>query len=446
MKKFIETIIIFLLPNFFWQTVAFFLDVSRILFNFDYLLIVLLLILNKKRIGFFLFFFISFFDFLNIFSQIFPFIRLLDLIYLIKFAVYANPINILAFIFFLVLSFFYIKFSAQKLDKSYRLSSVLCTNFFLVLWIAQNFLVEDHSRLWNMQSNRILASQILNTYNVRTEGFVQSFSDKGNVFQNKQTPSASNEIFKTPTKYEKMILIVNESWGVAKKDSIQQDLLKEIKENNQVQWLWKKPLSVNGFTIDGEIRELCQKTLQGFNLKDQQTGFENCLPNILRAKGYYTVAMHGATGAMYDRKYWYPKVGFDQQIFRESLPDLKSRCYSFPGFCDRDLQNQIISQFGQHKKIFLYWLSLNTHVNYDLRDLKDDQFDCKKYQLDQSMSACRNLKLQKQFFHNLSQLIQNPELKGTYVVIVGDHTPPIYDESRKVFAESQVESIGFYIK
>ena len=78
-----------------------------------------------------------------------------------------------------------------------------------------------------MQSNRILASQILNTYNVRTEGFVQSFSDKGNVFQNKQTPSASNEIFKTPTKYEKMILIVNESWGVAKKDSIQQVMCAE---------------------------------------------------------------------------------------------------------------------------------------------------------------------------------------------------------------------------
>lgn len=446
MKKFIETIIIFLLPNFFWQTVAFFLGVNRVIVNFDYLVILLLLIFRKKNIGLIAFFIVSFFDFLNIFSQIFPFIRLFDLIYLIKFAVYANPINILAFILFLVLSFFYIKFSAQKLDNSYQLSLVLCTNFFLLFWIAQNFLVSDDSRLWSMQSNRVITSQVLNTYNVRTEGFVQSLSDKGEAFQNNQIPSASDEIFKSPEKYKKIILIVNESWGVVKDDQIQKDLLTELIGNNQIQWLWREPLNVDGFTINGEIRELCQKSLKNFNLKDQQSGFQNCIPNILKKKGYYTVAMHGATGAMYDRKYWYPKVGFDQQIFRESIPSLNSRCYSFPGFCDRDLQNKIVSEFHQHKKIFFYWLSLNTHVNYDLRDLKDDQFDCKKYQLDQSMSACRNLKLQKQFFYNLSKLVKKPELKGTYVVIVGDHTPPIYDESRKTFEESQVESIGFYIK
>lgn len=446
MKKFTVIFIAFLLPNIFWQIVAFFWDVHRVTINFDYIAIVLLLVFNKKRIGFFLFFLISFFDFLNIFSQIFPFIRLLDLIYLIKFAVYANPINILAFIFFLVLSYLYIKFSAQKIDKSYKFPFVLCTNFFLLLWITQNFLAEDHSRLWNMQSNRILASQIINTYNVRTEGFVQSLSNKGEAFQKNQMLSASDEIFKSPERYKKIILIVNESWGIAENDQIQKDLLTELIGNNQIQWLWRKPLNVDGFTINGEIRELCQKSLKNFNLKDQQSGFQNCIPNILKKKGYYTVAMHGATGAMYDRKYWYPKVGFDQQIFRESLPYLNSRCYSFPGFCDRDLQSQIVEQFRQHKKIFFYWLSLNTHVNYDLRDLKDDQFDCKKYQLDQSMSACRNLKLQKQFFYNLSKLVKKPELKGTYVVIVGDHTPPIYDESRKAFEESYVESIGFYIK
>ena len=62
------------------------------------------------------------------------------------------------------------------------------------------------------------------------------------------------------------------------------------------------------------------------------------------------------------------------------------------------------------------------------------------------MSACHNLKLQNQFFYNLSQLVKNPELKGTYVVIVGDHAPPIYDMSRKDFEENKVESIGFYIK
>lgn len=51
MKKFIETIIIFLLPNLFWQTLALFLDVNRVIVNFDYLAILLLLIFRKKNIG-----------------------------------------------------------------------------------------------------------------------------------------------------------------------------------------------------------------------------------------------------------------------------------------------------------------------------------------------------------------------------------------------------------
>ena len=447
MKKRIEILIFFLIPSFFWQIVAFLLDVHRVVINFDYFFVLLsLLLFRKKIVGLVVFFIVSFFDFLNIFSQIFPFIRLLDLIYLIKFTIYANLINVIFFIFFLILSFFYIYISLQRLNKDYQLSFIFCTNFFLLLWITQNIFVEDHSRLWNMESSQILSSQSLNTYNVRTEGFVQNFSGKENTFQNYKISSASGEIFKTASKYKKIILIVNESWGVTKNANIQEDLLKEIVKNNDIEWLWKKSLNVNGFTIDGEIRELCQKKLTNFNLKDQKIGFENCLPNILKAEGYHTVAMHGATGAMYDRKYWYPKAGFDQLIFRESLPDLKSRCYSFPGFCDRDLQGHIIQEFHKHKKIFFYWLSLNTHVNYDLRDLRDDYFDCKKYGLDQSMSACHNLKLQNQFFYNLSQLVKNPELKGTYVVIVGDHAPPIYDMSRKDFEENKVESIGFYIK
>lgn len=181
-------------------------------------------------------------------------------------------------------------------------------------------------------------------------------------------------------------------------------------------------------------------------MKDQQKGFENCLPNLLKSKGYYTVAMHGATGSMYDRKYWYPKAGFDNLIFREALPRLHSRCFSFPGFCDRDLQSQIPHIFSKHNKTFFYWLSLNTHVNYDLRDLENDDFDCVKYKLNSKMSSCRNLKLQKQFFNSLAKLVQEPALKGTYVMIVGDHAPPIYDESRNVFNEGEVSSLGFYVK
>ena len=83
MKKTIEILIFFLIPSFFWQIVAFLLDVHRVVINFDYFFVLLsLLLFRKKIVGLVVFFIVSFFDFLNIFSQIFPFIRLLDLIYL----------------------------------------------------------------------------------------------------------------------------------------------------------------------------------------------------------------------------------------------------------------------------------------------------------------------------------------------------------------------------
>ena len=136
MKKTIEILIFFLIPSFFWQIVAFLLDVHRVVINFDYFFVLLsLLLFRKKIVGLVVFFIVSFFDFLNIFSQIFPFIRLLDLIYLIKFTIYANLINVIFFIFFLILSFFYIYISLQRLNKDYQLSFIFCTNFFLFFLI-----------------------------------------------------------------------------------------------------------------------------------------------------------------------------------------------------------------------------------------------------------------------------------------------------------------------
>ena len=446
MQKYLIFFLILLLPNFFWQGVALYLDVQRVFLNIDYVLVIGGIFFRKRIVAVFLFLLVSFFDFLNIFSQIFPFIRLADLLYLIKFAVYANPVNFLFFILYLFLGGAYLYIASQKINNSFKLVILLSTNLLLVGWTIQNYFIDDsNSRIWNMQNDRYISSQMLNTYNVRTEGFIQGFSNQGDAFQNKKVDSASASIFKQPQPYKKVLLVVNESWGVSQSE-IQKNLLSHLLNQNNITDSWQKTLSVNGFTLDGEIRELCQITLNHFNLKDQKVGFEHCLPNILKQQGYYTVAMHGATGAMYDRKYWYPKAGFEQTIFRESLPDLHSRCYSFPGFCDRDLQDEIVDVFTKHNKVFFYWLSLNTHVNYDLRDLVDNSFDCKQFNVDEKSSGCRNLKLQKQFFNQFSKLIQEPALKGTYVIVVGDHTPPIYDESRHIFKDGQVSMIGFYIK
>jgi len=91
-----------------------------------------------------------------------------------------------------------------------------------------------------------------------------------------------------------------------------------------------------GATTSGEMRELC-----GRWKLDESVPFgpTECLPQRLHAAGYETTALHGFAGAMFDRKVWWNKAGFDHVAFG---PDLKRAgahaCGGvFPGACDVDI-------------------------------------------------------------------------------------------------------------
>ena len=436
----------FVLPNLFWQIFSVLLSVNRDFFNVDYFLI--LLVFFNKWILVFIIVFVSFFDFLNVFSQIFAFIHLSDLFYLIRFSFFMSPINFIFPLSFIVFLILYIKFFLKYLDCSNKLSPIILLNISLLLMVLQNSLVATDSgdnRPWRIQDKNYISSLLLKTYQLRSEAFFGGLNQSGDAFNNVKTKSASQAIVDEGVKYSKYLLIVNESWGVTP-PNIQKDILEEIFNNKNISSYEVNSLNVNGFTINGEIRELCQKGLNHFNLRSQEKGFEDCLPSIYKNLDYYTVSMHGATGYMYDRKYWYPKLGFDDSIFRDTLPNLKSRCFSFPGACDKDLLPYIVENFTNHNKIFFYWLTLNTHINYDVRDLSKDLFDCKKYNIETNSASCRNLKLQKQFFYNLNWLINQPIMKGTYIVVVGDHAPPLYGNDKGVFAKDKVSTLRVIVK
>src|SRR5690606_18895241 len=140
--------------------------------------------------------------------------------------------------------------------------------------------------------------------------------------------------------------------------------------------------------------------------------------------GYRTTAIHGAAGMMYDRVRWYPKAGFEQLVFLESRP-WPRRCYSFPGACDMDLMDEVRAGLTAEGKSFVYWLTLNTHSNFDLRDLQDDHFDCAAFGTESTRASCRNFKLQAQFFNGLAELLADKALQDMEVIVVGDHPPPI---------------------
>src|SRR5690606_3486330 len=144
-------------------------------------------------------------------------------------------------------------------------------------------------------------------------------------------------------------------------------------------------------------RELCGVYPNYFNLASVTDGFDDCLPNRLKKLGYSTSAIHGAVGTMYDRVRWYPRAGFEIMTFYESR-EWAGRCYSFPGACDIEIFQVVKEQLSVEGKLFVYWLTLNSHSTYDLRDVSKYVFDCRAYEVAEDTQSCRNLKLQAQFF------------------------------------------------
>lgn len=246
---------------------------------------------------------------------------------------------------------------------------------------------------------------------------------------------------------DKYLLIINESFGKPKNNEILKDIIKPILVDQEKYSEFQISYNIyNGATIHGEFRELCSASIENFNIKELALGYEKCLPNMLKEFGFNSISYHGALGVMYDRKYWYPKAGFNQSYFHESL-NWKSRCYSFPGVCDVEFIPYIKHNF-RHKKTFVYWLTLNTHSPYDARDLEVDRFDCQKHHIEIDSQVCKNFKLQAQFFYNLSILFNDNSMRGVDVYIAGDHTPPIFNGNLKkmYFDGDNIISIHLKIK
>lgn len=437
LKPLLISILIVLLPNIVMSILAYFTDTVRIFINIDYFLSLILLAFRQRVLFVIAFIIISLFDFLALFNQLFPFVRISDLLYLAKFAFISSTQYQLYMIILVVLI----------VIQSYLLLKIYEIKYNKLSLILFNIIILYYAYEVNFVDNGIVGSQVINDIEYINNGFIQTFTMEGDAFQKPKVKGATTELFAYPDSHDKVLLVVNEAWGVTTDSQVQNDVLSPILNNLAVSNVKQDNLSFIGATLGGELRELCAKAPIHFNLKNQKEGFEDCLPNRYKDLSYHTVAVHGAIGFMYDRQYWYPRAGFEQMFFRDqglNIPD--SRCYSFPGNCDSDIAGRVVEQFATNDKLFLYWLTLNTHAIYDNRDLKNDLFDCEKYNIETNTATCRNLKLQKQFFDTLSQMIADPALSGTRVIVVGDHEPPLIEEDSSVFIQGKVPIIEFETK
>ena len=198
-----------------------------------------------------------------------------------------------------------------------------------------------------------------------------------------------------------------------------------------------------GSTTSGEMRELCE-TREPYREFAQANG-ASCLPARLRARGYATMAVHAFHHSMFERNEWYPVIGFDKEVFGEKLVKMTNRLCgnAFTGVCDADLPPIIAQEAAFSKKPkLIYWLTLNTHIPVAPGQALVD-FGCKKDAgIFGHVHVCEMAELWHDVMASVSKLALDPAVGPADIIIVGDHSPPLW--SRRARAQFEPGLVAWY--
>ncbi|CAH9017117.1 sulfatase-like hydrolase/transferase [Candidatus Nitrosacidococcus sp. I8] len=446
------TIGLIIVPNFLFWGISLKFHVARPIFNLDYFIAGALFATRFKPIAYLFFATALSFDFLAIGGLIFPFVRIQDINYLLSMLPYAALIWQLSavVILFTIIGFVYLFFKfSHKIKPVVALAALL-----LSFTVYQAYALQPSFReadAFYSTSNKIIDSQGYFFISTHLISFIDNFYAPADpLFQVGFKGQTHNWVETSPNSLnKKLLLIIAESWGVMKDSQIQKAMIAPLlNQSNQFDWLEQGTLASRFSTVRAELQELCGLDTHHYNLKPLIQGFKDCLPWKLANHGYQTISIHGSTGLMYDRLYWYPRAGFEKSHFKETN-DWQTQCYSFPGICDREIISNYLSHvFEDNKKRFVYYLTLNTHPLYDLRDLHKDIFNCAVYKIPEKSETCRMVKLHTQFFDDLAQILDKDTMAGVEVIIIGDHQPRIFDskEFQKYLEDDRVSWMHFRIK
>lgn len=385
-------------------------------------------------------------DALSTLSQLFPYPRLSDLVYLLSFtSLSSSEHRLLLGLAGTALACKLMTMSAMG-KRITPLSSLITFNTliifaFLMTKAGNN---ESNAPTYRDLNTPIIFSQTSAFISMRSSSFLDQFDGDDDIFRSAPA-GATRAWLDEPQSIlaDRLLLVVVESWGVSELPELNEGLLSPLRAIASESFQTGN-INFNGLTISGELRELCKIAPLHLNLRDIQSGFENCLPNKLQDAGYTTGAMHGATSLMYDRRHWYPRVGFQETTFFEDRI-WPRRCYSFPGACDLDMLPVLEDFFSKPGKRFMYWLTLNTHAPYDLRDLRGPAADCTALNLPEETETCRLIRLQADFFAGLAEQLRHESLRDVDVIIVGDHAPNMLNlkEREENFRSGSVPWVRF---
>ena len=432
-KVLFVAVIAIIIPNLLMGGVAYYLGVDRPLVNFDYAIPVFLFALGWRKISALLMLLLSTVDLISLVGQSLSFMQLTDvpeMLSMIKEAPITYQLLLVAGLLIPCLQWFLTHKSSQYLRSGALLFSV---NLIILGFVAES-LLSPSKQYWLLDSQT--------SYFLSSPQLVGGLLNPPPVHYFPLDPAGAATghwpaMQMATQQAHRMLLVVSESWGVPANPAVQEALLGPLLQLNDRN-IQQGQLSFSGGTSRAELRELCHMgtDLIYFNhaLPESMAG---CFPHHLKAAGYRVRSMHAGGKGMYERDIWYPLVGFEDSIFRESR-DWPVQCFSWPGACDLDMRSLVAEFFGKSDREFLYWLTLNSHHPYDLRDLRYEHFDCARFGIDPGVESCRNLKLQAQFLSGLVELLRQPEMQNVEVMVVGDHTPRLIRKNETVFIEGQV--------
>ncbi len=172
-----------------------------------------------------------------------------------------------------------------------------------------------------------------------------------------------------------VVLILVESWGEAITADLEQSLVRPYSDEklSEKYTLHEGTVPFYGPTVAGEARELCGSAM-GFGLLTASAPeLKRCLPETMKALGYYSMAVHGYSARMFDRVDWYGRIGFDETWFRDQLQGqgLPMCPGPFPGTCDAATSVWIGDRLEKNSDSpqFIYWVTLNSHLPVPIPNL-----------------------------------------------------------------------------
>lgn len=433
MKHLITISLCLAVPNLAFLLFSTWSDTTRPWLNLDYALAIIVIASGWRKTGIVLALFFLIIDTISLVTQILPFPRFSDILYLLQFTALSSTLHFYIVIFTCLLIMVKLIAILKIGTRTPILLAIISFNIlaFTQVILTQTYEEKTNSKHYKLANNNPISSQSLNLYRMRSQLFLTMFPETHN-FLSPTKAGATDPWFSDLDKNQqsdRLFLILSESWGVPANPEVQKSIIKPILDlsNYKVEYGF---FQRSGFTLDGELRELCMSSPSHFNLVKTYDGFESCLPNQLIKRGFKTAAMHGAAGVMYGRVHWYPRAGFQSATFFESRI-WPRRCHSFPGACDRDMFSLVKSYFSEPGKRFLYWLTLNSHASYDERDIYEHLIDCEYFKIGPTTESCRNIQLHAQYFKSLAHLLTSQEMHNTQTIIVGDHPPVIINKEEK---------------